>query len=252
MAEDPERPGRNDPPPPVRDPFGAGGAEPPRGEKTEEHGKDGEGKRSPGWNPSPPPVPEELQGRTTEPPPLPGEKTGEHGEDGEKGKPEGQTPDDKTPDDKASDGKMPDGPSKNGMFGAWAAMALLVALLAGFWFRGGENSGPKTEELAFRPQFTDLLERGFVREVEIVHDGSEAYAKGELAPPAATDARGAELAKEYPAGTPFRVNVGGDMGDFERLLDAAGAGWTHRYQDHRLMFVLMNIVPMLQIGRAHV
>ena len=29
MSDDPERPGRNDPPPPVRDPFGADGASPP-------------------------------------------------------------------------------------------------------------------------------------------------------------------------------------------------------------------------------
>ena len=29
MSDDPERPGRNDPPPPVRDPFGADGAPPP-------------------------------------------------------------------------------------------------------------------------------------------------------------------------------------------------------------------------------
>ena len=35
------------------------------------------------------------------------------------------------------------------------------------------------------------------------------------------------------------------MGDFERLLDRAGAGWEHKYQDHRLMFILMNILPMV-------
>ncbi len=228
MADDPERPGRNDPPPPVRDPFGAGGAD----GSTTEHTEHAEDKRSPGWHPSPPPIPEDLLGRTPEPPPLPEEKTEEHGEDGEKGQ--------------ESSPKSPEsgGPSRNGMFGAWAATALLVALLAGFWFRGGENS-PKTEDISFKPQFTDLLERGFVREVEIVHDGSEAYAKGKIEVPAATDARGEELAKELPSGTPFRVNVGGEMGDFERLLDRAGAGWEHKYQDHRLMFVLVNILPMV-------
>ena len=93
-------------------------------------------------------------------------ETEEHGEDEEKGEDEGQTPEGQNPDGKGSDGKIPDGPSKSGMFGAWAASALLVALIAGFWFRGGEGAGPKTEELAFKPQFTDLLERGFVREVE--------------------------------------------------------------------------------------
>ena len=243
MSDDPERPGRNDPPPPVRDPFGADGASPPPPPRggTEENGENGEGKKTPGWHPSPPPAPEELQGRPPEPPPLPGEKTEEHGEHGK----EGQTPDGQTPDDKTSDGKESPGPSRNGMFGAWAATALLVALLAGFWFRGGDGGGAKTVELSFRPEFTDLLERGFVSKVDIVHDGSEAYAKGELKPPAATDARGAELAKDFPDGTPFRVNVGGEMQDFERLLDRAGAGWTHRYQDHRLMFVLMNILPMV-------
>ena len=236
MADDPERPGRNDPPPPVRDPFGAGGAD----GSTTEHTEHAEDKRSPGWHPSPPPIPEELRGRAPEPPPLPPGETTEHTEHTEEGKPEGQTPDGKGPD-----GKMPEGPSKGGMFGAWAATALVIALIAGFWFRGGEGSGPKTEELAFKPQFTDLLERGFVRDVEIVHDGSEAYAKGKIEAPSATDARGADLAKEYPAGTPFRVNVGGEMGDFERLLDRAGAGWVHKYQDHRLMFILMNVLPMV-------
>ena len=235
MADDPERPGRNDPPPPVRDPFGAGGADGP----TTEHTEHAEGKRAPGWHPSPPPVPEELQGRPPEPPPLPGEKTEEHGEHG-KEEPS-SSPESPEPPKSPESG----GPSRNGMFGAWAATALLVALIAGFWFRGGEGSGPKTEELAFKPQFTDLLERGFVREVEIVHDGSEAYARGKIEVPPATDARGAELAKELPSGTPFRVNVGGEMGDFERLLDRAGAGWEHKYQDHRLMFLLMNILPMV-------
>ena len=163
--------------------------------------------------------------------------------------PDGQTPDGKTPDNKEPDDKEgpggPPTPPRGGALGAGISIALLVALLAGFWFRGGESPGPKTEQIAFRPEFTDLLERGFVRKVEIVHDGSETYAKGELEPPAATDARGAELAQAHPAGTPFRVNVGGEMGDFEKLLDGAGVGWEHKYQDHRLMFVLMNIVPML-------
>ena len=232
MADDPERPGRNDPPPPVRDPFGAGGAD----GSTTDHTEHAEDKRSPGWHPSPPPIPEELQDRPPEPPPLPEENAGERGEDGEKG----QDSSPESPKDPESGG-----PSRNGMFGAWAATALVIALIAGFWFRGGEGSGPKTEELAFKPQFTDLLERGFVRDVEIVHDGSEAYAKGKIEVPARTDARGEELAKELPSGTPFRVNVGGEMGDFERLLDRAGAGWEHKYQDHRLMFVLMNILPMV-------
>ena len=241
MADDPERPGRNDPPPPVRDPFGAGGADGP----TTEHA---EGKRAPGWHPSPPPVPEELQGRPPEPPPLPGEKTEEHGEHGKEESPKSPaSPESPKSSSSPESPSSPEsgGPSRNGMFGAWAATALLVALLAGFWFRGGEGSGPKTEELAFKPQFTDLLERGFVRDVEIVHDGSEAYAKGKIEVPSRTDARGEELAKELPSGTPFRVNVGGEMGDFERLLDRAGAGWEHKYQDHRLMFVLMNILPMV-------
>jgi cell division protease FtsH len=235
MADDPERPGRNDPPPPVRDPFGAGGAEPPRGDETEEHGEHGKEGSSQGWHPSPPPIPEDLQGRAPEPPPVPGEKTEEHGEDGEKGQ-------DSSPE--SSNDSESGGPSRNGMFGAWAATALLVALIAGFWFRGGENI-PKTEEIAFKPQFTDLLERGFVRDVEIVHDGSEAYAKGKIEVPSSTDARGEELARDLPSGTPFRVNVGGEMGDFERLLDRAGAGWEHKYQDHRLMFVLVNVLPMV-------
>ena len=51
MSDDPERPGRNDPPPPVRDPFGADGASPPPPPRggTEENGENGEGKKTPGW-----------------------------------------------------------------------------------------------------------------------------------------------------------------------------------------------------------
>ena len=223
MSEDAKTPPPPDgPPPPVRDPFGADG----RG--------DAAGPEPPPSPPPPPPPPDETDGEDKE---APAKNGGEDlppppGAGGEGNGGEG--------------GVARPGAARNGMAGALVSTLLLCALVASFWIRGG---GEKPAVLAYEPDFTELLANGFVRKVEIVHDGAQTFARGTLdAPESAPPGRAAELAAAYPPRTPFRVNLGEETDGVERALRAAGAGWEHVYQDHRFMMVLLNVLPLVLFG----
>ena len=225
MSADPDRPDPSSPPPPVRDPFGADGAEPPPPPAPAPRG---------GWNPSPPPPPDDLERA---------KKAAAAGTDGpeetEKAPPDGKDPD---PPDEPREPRRPPlrGPAARS-FGMWLSALALAALIGFFWTNKDEK---KAQEIPFNPDFLQLLERGYVRNARIEHGGEVSVVRGELEIPENNDLP-APLAEAHPPGAAtFRVNVG-NVDEAENALLSMGVPIVHDRQDNTLMLFLVNLVPTL-------
>ena len=71
-----------------------------------------------------------------------------------------------------------DPPRQNRFFSAGFAILAAITLLALFWTR---NGGVKPVELKWHPEFTSLVDFGFVDEVEIVRGDEVSVGKGSVA-----------------------------------------------------------------------
>ena len=215
MSDDPDRTDPNNAPPPVRDPFDADGAPPP-----------------------PPPPPAGGDGGSQDP----GRKTQEN-----KDSKESQNPQ-----------EPPQGPRLPPMrgaarpFGMWLSALALAALIGFFWTNNDEK---KAQEIPFNPDFMQLVEMGFVKDVHIEHGGDVSVVRGQLSVPERTSlpeggaplpvAALDELYRAYPAGEHnFRVNVGNANG-VEAALLTKGVAVVHDRQNNTLMLFLVNLVPTL-------
>ena len=224
MSETPDRPDPFSPPPPVRDPFGADGEEPP-----------------------PPPPPPEPQG--TE------ETSGTKGTEGTE-----TTKGEKEAAPETGKPEKPDGPREPRLppmrgpaarsFGMWLSALALAALIGLFWTNSDEK---KSQEIPFNPDFMQLVEMGFVRDVHIEHGGEVSVVRGEIAVPERAEMGAAalpfaaidKLYEAYPPGVhPFRVNVGNANG-VEAALLSKGVAVVHDRQNNALMLFLVNLVPTL-------
>ncbi len=226
MSDDPERPPRNDQPP-VRDPFGADGAPPPPPP------------RDPpprGWRPSPPPPPEEL---------LAAKKAAEET------KKEAKKEEPRPPENpKEQPPRLPPIRGAGRSFGMWLSALALAVLIGFFWTNNDEK---KAREIPFNPDFMQLVEMGFVRDVHIEHGSDVSVVRGEIAVPERAEMGAAtlpfaaidKLYEAYPPGVhPFRVNVGNANG-VEAALLTKGVAVTHDRQNNTLTLFLVNLVPTL-------
>ncbi len=232
MSDDPERPPRNDQPP-VRDPFGADGAPPPPPPRDPPPPR--------GWRPSPPPPPEEL---------LAAKKAAEETKKEEK---EAKKEEPRPPENpKEQPPRLPPIRGAGRSFGMWLSALALAVLIGFFWTNNDEK---KAREIPFNPDFMQLVEMGFVRDVHIEHGSDVSVVRGKLAVPERTSlpeegsplpvAALDELYRAYPAGEhSFRVNVGNANG-VEAALLTKGVAVTHDRQNNTLTLFLVNLVPTL-------
>ncbi|MBQ3809677.1 MAG: ATP-dependent zinc metalloprotease FtsH [Kiritimatiellae bacterium] len=134
----------------------------------------------------------------------------------------------------------------------WLSALALAALIGFFWTNNDEK---KAQEIPFNPDFMQLVEMGFVKDVHIEHGGDVSVVRGQLSVPERTSlpeggaplpvAALDELYRAYPAGEHnFRVNVGNANG-VEAALLTKGVAVVHDRQNNTLMLFLVNLVPTL-------
>ncbi len=129
-------------------------------------------------------------------------------------------------------------PPPGRLIGAWLSVILVVALLSALWMNGAD----KSQEIAFNPDFVDIVKAGLVDEVVIFHDAGMNSVKGEIRTSDTASPEQLAVAARLPKF--WRVNVG-DTESVERMLLAQGIGVKHKRQSNHLTLFLYNIFPTL-------
>ncbi len=198
-------------------------------EETPRHGRDGTGGAPAPSGPAVPPGPP-----PDEPPGPPPDE------------PPGPSPDE--PSGPSPDSGSPSGsPRQHRFFGPGFAILAAITLLALFWTRDG---GSKVVELKWHPEFTDLVDFGFVRDVEIVRGDETSVGKGvvEISGPGTAlvgEDAVAALRKRFPDKTPFRVRIG-NADDAQRFLEShSGVSVSIGHEDGRLALFLLQFLPVI-------
>ena len=178
-------------------------------------------------------------------PPGPSKPSGQSGSSGQSG-PSGQSGQSGQPEptDPASKNATP---APNRFYGAGLALVAALAIMALFWTR---SSAPKAIELKWHPEFTGLVDAGFVRDVEIVRGDEVSVGKGvvEIDGPGTALVGTAELEalrRKFPGKTPFRVLIG-NADEAQRFLENhRGVSVAIGHEDGRLALFLLQFLPVV-------